>query len=54
MKHYELEPISMKDVAITHDPYENMKIFTQKEVDMKKILSLKMVRNQSGLNAFWP
>jgi hypothetical protein len=44
----------MKDIATSHNPIENMRCFSQKEVEMGKILNLKIFREKSGLNTFWP
>ena len=44
----------MSDIAKTHSPTENIRIFGNKQVELGKILNLKLFRDQSGFNSLWP
>ena len=54
LKHNERVKVQLEDIATSHNLLENMKIFTLKEIEMDKILNLKILRDQSGLNSICP
>ena len=54
LKPSERQPVTIQDINLTHNPLQDMKNFTQKEIGMEKIFNIQIMRDNSGINSLYP